>query len=87
MSGLATLQMHRILCHGQVHLDPAKVAREVHFTQQTLRRIVGKLRQALVEAAAPLPWAPSITAANVGHHLRLIMKLQQAYQRTANEPQ
>ena len=69
----------------QVRLDPTKVAREVQFSEQTLRRVVGKLREALVDAAAPLPWSSTITAANVAQHLRLILKLQQALHRTGIE--
>ena len=59
-------------------MDVNQLAREVHLSEGTLQRTAGKLRQALVAAAAPLPWSPSITAANVGQHLGLIMKLAMA---------
>ncbi len=62
-------------------MDVRQLAREVQFSEGTLRHIAIKLRQALVDAAAPLPWSSSITVANVGQHLRLIMKLELATNR------
>ena len=66
------------ICTLQVRVDAKQLAREAQFSEGAVRRIEGKLRQLLVDAAAPLPWSPSITAANVGQHLRLIMKLELA---------
>ena len=62
-------------------MDVRQLAREVQFSEGTLRRVAIMLRQALVDAAAPLPWSSSIMAANVGQHLRLIMKLELASSR------